>query len=263
VDEPVEVNPIRAIVNNDVAADANGETGESEKSAAKRSVPKWQETAKDRLRTGLKKYSKHIADLNAREANEGDTRLLVTDFLCDVLGYDKYRDLTTEYQVKGEFADYGIRIDNEMIGFIEVKRAKTKLGPKQLRQVQSYAANEGVEWMILTNGAEWQVYHLSETVPLVSELLFVVDLLGLESPASKVKDLFYLTREAMKKDVIDDLWKAKRATCPKALGQLLRSPAVVEAMRKELRRTTGHRVEADEVVRLLEETVLRAECLAK
>jgi hypothetical protein len=37
-----------------------------------------------------------------RDANEGDTRLLVTDFLCDGLGFDKYSDLTTEYQVKGE-----------------------------------------------------------------------------------------------------------------------------------------------------------------
>ena len=31
--------------------------------------------------------------------------MLITDFLCDGLGYDKYVDLTTEYQVKGEFAD--------------------------------------------------------------------------------------------------------------------------------------------------------------
>ena len=38
-----------------------------------------------------------------------DTRLLVTDLLCDGVGYDKYEELTTEYQVKG-FADYGLRI---------------------------------------------------------------------------------------------------------------------------------------------------------
>ena len=49
--------------------------------------------------------SKPLADLIARDANEGDTRMLITDFLCDGLGYDKYVDLTTEYQVKGEFAD--------------------------------------------------------------------------------------------------------------------------------------------------------------
>jgi hypothetical protein len=61
----------------------------------------------------------------ARDANEGDTRLLVTDFLCDGLGFDKYADLTTEYQVKGEFADYGLRIDRELVAFIEVKELRS------------------------------------------------------------------------------------------------------------------------------------------
>jgi hypothetical protein len=38
-------------------------------------------------------------------ARQGDTRLLITDFLCEALGFDKFADLTTEYMVKGEFAD--------------------------------------------------------------------------------------------------------------------------------------------------------------
>jgi len=259
--ESSEAIPIKPI--NEASPTCSPGNGDgAPKPAAKRTVPKWEETARERVKAGLKKYAKYNADLASRDANEGDTRLLITDFLCDVLGYDKYKELTTEYQVRGEFADYGIRIDGEVMAFIEVKRAKTKLGAKQLRQVQSYAANEGVEWMILTNGAEWQVYHLSDTVPLVHELLFSVELLGPESPATKAKWLFYLTREAMKKNQLVELWKAKRATCPKALGQLLRSPAVVEAMRKELWKSSGYRVESDEIVRLLEETVLRPECLA-
>jgi hypothetical protein len=59
--------------------------------------------------------------------------------LCDALGFDKYEDLTTEYQVKGEFADYGIRIDKQLIAFIEVKRCTTALNERHLRQVQMYA----------------------------------------------------------------------------------------------------------------------------
>jgi hypothetical protein len=71
---------------------------------------------------GYSDASATVADLVARDANEGDTRLLVTDFLCDGPGFDKYADLTTEYQVKGEFADYGLRIDRGLVAFIEVKR---------------------------------------------------------------------------------------------------------------------------------------------
>ena len=50
--------------------------------------------------------------LKEKDAAEADTRHLVTDFLVDVLGYDKYENLTAEFNVKGDWADYGIRIDN-------------------------------------------------------------------------------------------------------------------------------------------------------
>ena len=57
--------------------------------------PKWESEARDRLKNAIRRFSKPLADLVARDANEGDTRLLVTDFLCDGLGFDKYADLTT------------------------------------------------------------------------------------------------------------------------------------------------------------------------
>jgi Type I restriction enzyme R protein N terminus (HSDR_N) len=133
----------------------------------------------------VRRFAKPLADLVARDANEGDTRLLVTDFLCEGLGYDKYEHLTTEYQVKGEFADYGVRIDKQLVAFIEVKRCATKLGAKQLRQVEMYAVNEGVEWMVLTNGQVWQVWHLTAGLPVVLDLALEVDLLGEGGPAQK------------------------------------------------------------------------------
>lgn len=61
------------------------------------------------MKRAIKRFSRPLGDLRERDANEGDTRLLVTDFLCEGLGYDKYEHLTTEYRVKGEFADYGVR----------------------------------------------------------------------------------------------------------------------------------------------------------
>lgn len=228
----------------------------------KPSAPKWETDAKEAVRGAIRKFSKPMADLIARDANEGDTRLLVTDFLCVGLGYDKYEDLTTEYEVKGDFADYGVRIDKQLIAFIEVKRVTTKLGEKHLRQVQMYAVNEGVEWLILTNGAQWQVWHLTGGLPVILDIAFEVDLLDeSETTAQKVNKLFYISRVALKRRAIDELWKARRATSPKSLATALTSDSVADALRKELRRTTGHNVETKEIVRLLRETVLRPECL--
>jgi hypothetical protein len=164
-------------VDEESVVDATQEAGPA-KQPAKRGMPRWENSSRERVKAGIKKYSKALLDLRDRDANEADTRLFITDFLCDALGYDKYCELSTEYRVKGEYVDYGIRLDNDMTAFIEVKRLNTKLGPKHLRQVQSYAVNEGVEWIFLTNGAQWQVYHLSGGLPLVTDLALDVDLLS-------------------------------------------------------------------------------------
>lgn len=223
--------------------------------------PQWQSKVKDRLKTQIKRYQKPLAELRARDANEGDTRLFLTDFLCEALGYDKYADMTTEYAVKSDFADYGLRVDKQLVAFFEAKRASTKLSEKHLRQVQMYGVNEGVEWLILSNGIEWQVYHLAFNQPVETTLVLSVDLLSDQTVSQKAEALFYLSRESMKRRQIDDLWKTKLATSPKSLGATILSEPIVEAIRKELRRKTTFRVDPKELRSLLRETVLRPESL--
>lgn len=245
------------VVTRDVA---QPEVTEQTKKPAPRRAPRWEAEARQRVRDAIKRFSKPLADLVARDANEGDTRLLVTDFLCYGLGYEKYEDLTTEYEVKGDFADYGVRIDKQLVAFIEVKRCTTALNARHLRQVQMYAVNEGVEWLILTNGSAWQAWHLTGGLPVELDLAFEVDLLSSDTSAHKANQLFYLSREALKRRKIDELWKAKRATSPKSLAAVLTAPPVLDAVRKELRRRSDHNVDPKEIERLLRETVLRGEC---
>ncbi len=221
-------------------------------------TPKWEEYARERVRVGIKKFSKPLAEFLARDANEGDTRLLVTDFLCEALGFDKFSELATEYVVKGEFADYGVRIDKQLVAFIEVKRVATKLSQNHLRQVEMYAVNEGIEWMILTNGAQWQAYHLTPGMPVQIDLALEVDLLGPDSPAKKADAIYHLTREALKRRVIDELWKAKRTSSPRAIAQILASPAVATVVRKELGRQ-GYRATDAEAAALIK-AAIRADC---
>lgn len=228
---------------------------------APRGAPKWETDARDRVKAAVRKYQKPLADLLARDANEGDTRLLVTDFLCDGLGYDKYDDLTTEYQVKGEFADYGVRIDKQLVAFIEVKRVAQKLSEKHLRQVQSYAVNEGVEWMVLTNSAVWEVWHMTPGLPVQMDRALQVDLLSDETVNVKANAMFYLTREAMKKHLIDELWKARAATSPKSLTKILLSDKVVEEVKRELRRQTGYVADSARINEALRTEIIRPEAL--
>jgi phage anti-repressor protein len=221
--------------------------------------PKWEADARERVKVGIRKFSKPLADFVARDVNEADTRLLITDFLCEVLGYDKYSDVTAEFAIKGDFADYGLRIDKQLVALIEAKRATTKLSPKHLRQIEDYGVREGVDWLILTNGSHWQVYRLGRTVPIVVDLAIEVDLLGPDQPAKKAEHLFPITRDAIKHGVLEEVWKAKRATSPKAIARVLISPAVVTAVRKELRRETDYSATDEEILGLVKAT-LRPDC---
>jgi hypothetical protein len=232
-------------------------------SAAKvdKSMPKWESDARERVKGAVKKFQKPLADLVARDANEGDTRLLVTDILCDGLGYDKYEDLTTEYQVKVDFADYGVRVDKQLVAFIEVKRCTQALNQKHLHQVQSYAVNEGVEWMLLTNGRVWQAWHMSPGMPVQMDKVIDIDLLSDEPVGKKADAMFYLSRDSFKKHQIDEMWKRAAATSPKSLAKVILSEKVLDEIAKELRRQTGHRAEPKALEEALRTQVIDASAL--
>lgn len=229
---------------------------------AKRTAgPKWESDARDEIRAAIRRFQKPLQELVGRDANEGDTRLLVTDFLCEGLGYDKYEDLTTEYAVRGEFADYGVRIDKQLIAFIEVKRAAQKLSARHLRQVETYAVKEGLEWILLTNGQTWRAYHVTVATgqQVATHLALEVDLLGEESPTKKVDGLFHLHRSALKRSTIDELWKQQAATSPEALVQVLQSESVLDAVRKEIRRQSSYNADPEELAQIIRASVIRPE----
>jgi predicted type IV restriction endonuclease len=232
--------------------------GESEETMSGNG-PKWEQDARKRLNDSLRRFKSPITDLLKRDANEGDTRLLVTDFICDALGYDKYADLTTEYRVRGQYADFGIRIDRTLVAFIEVKRMATPLNKHHLNQVQNYALNEGVQWIFLTNGARWQAYHVTPALPVETDLALDIDLT--ELTRKDRENLFFLTKESFSRGQIDELWQATRATSALSLGRVLLSERVLNAIRLELRSQTSHRIETEEIEQLLRDKLIRADVL--
>lgn len=222
--------------------------GSAKAVAKEKSDPKWEVDARLQIKSGLKALKKPLADIIAKDAVEADTRLFITDFMERVLGYDKYSNLTAEYAVSGDWADYGVKIDGNLIAFIEAKRIGQKLSDKHLKQVQTYAVNEGVDWLILTNAKQWQVYHLkAEGLPIQTDLVIDIDLID-SQPKEIESALFNLHLVAMKKKVILDVWKRVEATSePKVIKALLTS-SVVKEVRLTLAKQTGCKVTDTEVL---------------
>lgn len=225
-----------------------------EKALQASALPKWEQAARERLKTGLPRMTKPIAALLERDAVEADTRMLVTDLLCDVLGFDKYEDLTAEYQVKGDFADIGIRVDKQLTAFVEIKRVKQDLNKTHLRQVEAYALREGVVWAILTNARVWELYRVEAVSGQQSELtlIFSVDWLDETVPMKSKIDLFFmLTREALQKKLLEAKWQNLQASSPKTLQKVLLSDPVLEVVKKEIWREKRQRLDISDLKKLV------------
>ena len=210
------------------------------------SIPKWETNAKSRISVALKKLTKPTLLMKEKDALEADTRHLVTDILVDALGYDKYENLTAEFAVKGDFADYGIRIDKQLQAFIEVKRVSQKLSASHLRQVESYALKEGVQWAILTNAQVWQAYHVTPVKGQQSEvtLIFEVDILDETlKPSAKADLMFLISKEGLSKGRLSDYLSAQNAVSPKTLKPIFLSDDVLAAVKKEIKKKTKHNID--------------------
>lgn len=216
-----------------------------EAAPAARTQPKWLSDAVTSIKQ-LRKFAVHAERMVERDANEADTRLLVTDIFTEVLGWDKYADVSTEYQVRGEFADYALRADGQLFAMVEVKRAAQKLSEKHLRQVESYGLREGVDWLILTNGQVWKVYRLvPQTAGTKPEHMFTIDLASLTRV--DLDNMLALHKQAVKRGHIETMWTRYSALAPQNLATVLLSERVVNAVRLEVRGSCGYNADAAEI----------------
>ena len=127
----------------------------------------------DRIKSALPKFQKILSVAKDRDLNESDTVSIISDILADVFGYDKYMEVTSELAIRGTYCDLAIKLGDKQDKFkylIECKAIGTDLKEQHLRQAIGYGANKGIQWLILTNGIDWQVYYLRFEKPIAWDL---------------------------------------------------------------------------------------------
>jgi len=199
-------------------------------------------------------YRKPLRDARARNATEGDTGLLVSRMLTDVFGYDPFTEVTSEFKIKGQYVDFAVR-DGDRIGLvIEVKAIGINLNHQHLFQATSYAMHEGVEWVVLTNAAQWDLYRVTFTQPVdwhrVTSMNFVD---GRPDP----DELAMLHKWGMKKGLAELAWTKMSALSPANLVKALLADDTMKPIAAYIRKTTGMRVEIGELRERLVADILR------
>ena len=216
----------------------------------------------ERLSSGLKRFAPILRAAKSRDVNESDTSMIVTDILADIFGYDKYSEVTRELAIRGTYCDLATRIDGKFQMLIEVKAIGLELKDAHAKQAVDYAANQGVEWVAVTNGHLWKVFRVIFAKPIDAELVLDIDLLALNPKnAGDLESLYLLTRESMLKSGLYAYHDHLQATNKFYLAAVVLSDAVLETVRRELRRVSDAKIELTELREALKQEVMKREVL--
>jgi len=161
------------------------------------------------LRSAISVAIQDIAQVDERgmAMNEAMTEMIVIDKFLSALGYNPW-DIHKQSVVDGigNIPDYTILPNTEQQWFLEVKKWRLPLTPKEASQTVTYASNQGKRWAVLTNGDEWRVFdaysngHLTQkcimSLPSIShpDAILFFELLAKASMMENKLAAFYRTR---------------------------------------------------------------------
>ncbi len=226
-------------------------------------MPKLPKKSVERITAGLKRFQPILTSARSRDVNESDTVVIVMDLLQEVFGYDKYAEITSEHVIRGTFCDLAVKLDGTLALLIEVKAIGLELREQHIKQAVDYAANQGCEWVALTNGVFWRVYRVTFSKPIEHELVVDLDLLAFNPRnAEHIELVGLLAKEGWQKAQLGEYHSLRQALNRFTLGALVLSDPVLDVLRREVRRLSPNvRVETEEIKNVLVADVLKREVL--
>jgi predicted type IV restriction endonuclease len=190
-----------------------------------------------RLTSSLKKFQNVLKNAKVKDINESDTVAIVMDMLAEIFGYDKYSEITSELAVKRTFCDLAVKIDSKLRFLIEIKAIGLELKSDHIRQAVDYGSNQGVDWVILTNGVHWMIFKIIFGKPISNELVYEFDIILLNpKKESDFELLYYVCKESLSKSALEDYRLQKQALSKYYIGQVLITDPVLESIKKTIKK---------------------------
>jgi predicted type IV restriction endonuclease len=204
------------------------------------------------IKKPLKKIIPYLLKAQEDNLNEADTVLRLVKFFEQVLSYDPMTEITREKQIKDKYVDLAIKVDGVIRLLIEVKAASVTLRDRHVEQAERYASEGNIQWVLLTNGVIWNLYHLTFEEGIDYQKVFSVNL---SDPAiEKVADtLSLLHRQSIKKGLLEEYWNKHTALSAESLSKAIFNHGVLKAIRKDIRRREGIAIDEEEIAQKIHE----------
>ena len=224
------------------------------------SVPK---KVEERIREVLRRFSPILISQRDRDVSEADTVTVVKDLLSDLFGYDKYAEVTSEHAIRGTYCDLAIKLDGKLRLLLEVKSIGLQLNEKHIKQAVDYAANQGLDWVVLTNGIRWMLFQISFKKPIEAKMVAEFDLLAVDLKyEADLEKIYLITKEGVLKGAVVEFTEKQSATSKYLIGAvLLNDQDVLNAIRRELRKLTDILVEPSVIAEVLRAEIIKREVM--
>lgn len=213
----------------------------------------------DRLSKQMSVFQKILRDAKNRDVNESDTVTIITDMLADLFGFDKYTEVTSEQAIRGTYCDLAVKLEGAIKYLVEVKAIGLTLKENHLRQAMNYGANQGIPWIVLTNGINWEIYRIKFERPIDCEHICSINILELNPRKSEdIERLYLLCKEGLAKDAIDEFHEHTQNVNRFVVAAIVQSDPVINVLRREIRRLAPTaKVSTDEIADLLPDVLKR------
>jgi predicted type IV restriction endonuclease len=199
----------------------------------------------------LKKYLPHLLQAQRDNLNEADTVQRLIKVFEDVLGYDSLTEISREAQLKNKYVDMALKIDGVIRLLVEAKAAGVTLRDRHIEQAQAYASRNNFQWVLLTNGVHWNLYHLTFEEGIEYERAFSVDLSAPESLGAAGAVLSLIHRQSIRKGEHEDFWEKQKALGPASIGRALFHEQVLRLVRREIRKNEGLLIDSEDLASAL------------
>jgi predicted type IV restriction endonuclease len=132
-----------------------------------------------------------------------------------------------------------------------------------VKQAVDYAANQGVEWVILTNGLAWRLYQVVFAKPIDKRLLLEIDLLTVDlKKEDQLEKLYLFSKEGFSKGAHIELRDRQDASSRFMIAALLlNNDSIISTIRRELRRVVEVGVDEEVILHVLREEIIKRETL--
>ena len=194
-----------------------------------------------------------IADIFKVDSNEAETRRRIERIFENIMGYDALKHITREHAVHGvgetEYCDFAINVNDDKTPcmLVEIKRVGVEMNKNHLKQAASYAINIGCEWVLLTNGRVWELYHITFGQPPQTRLIDKWNLME-DDIGTLVKKFDVVGYKNVKSNGLKKIWEKSNVLTPKNMLKIAMSEEAIKMFQRGIRKADGVTVSPEDIV---------------